>query len=347
MCIRDSLRATLETTLENALGEGVKASEEPALQVKLRLPESETSYGFCDFASHAAGSMALASLTGSTDGGLLELHHSKEDSPLKDAIVYLHWAQPLQTNLEEKNVVESNGFKFERRHFPADSRSDCWFCLASKDCEKHLIVGVYDSFYAAMPKGPVHPGHVLLVPVHHSSEGALHDHQLSKDLDLLKQNLREHAHKTYNSGLFVFERAIATKGGYHTHIQCVPIAHEVEGEIEAAMQQQLDHLGLSSHEVPPDSAPSALLGDDGQYFYAEIPTAAKEDCKRVLVLQSASKKVPLQFGREVIASVLQKPDLAHWKSCLTDKKQETTLATEFRTSFQQYLDSKDDPSTET
>ena len=36
----------------------------------------------------------------------------------------------------------------------------------------YLITGVYDTCYAAMPKGPVHPGHVLLVPIRHSSQGS-------------------------------------------------------------------------------------------------------------------------------------------------------------------------------
>ena len=59
--------------------------------------------------------------------------------------------------------------------------------------------------------------------------------------------------------------------------------------------------------------------DDGGYFYAEVPITSKE-CKRFLYKASpnAGAVVPLQFGREVLAQVLDKPDLAHWKACVQE-----------------------------
>jgi hypothetical protein len=45
--------------------------------------------------------------------------------------------------------------------------------------------------------------------------------------------------------------------------------------------------------------------------------------------------VPLQFGREVLAAVLGKPELAHWKSCVVDKEQEAEVAGAFRKSMEE------------
>jgi diadenosine tetraphosphate (Ap4A) HIT family hydrolase len=114
-----------------------------------------------------------------------------------------------------------SGFRFERKHFPADGRTDCWFCLASESCEKHLITSVHDSCYTALPRGGMHPGHVLLIPVQHSSEGVLKNPRVAQEMEELKKALRKHAAQVYDqSDLFVFERAIQTRGGYHAHVHC-------------------------------------------------------------------------------------------------------------------------------
>ena len=71
------------------------------------------------------------------------------------------------------------------------------------------------------------------------------------------------------------------------------------------------------------------------YFYAETPIAGNE-YKRFLYKHTGSSgrgTVPLQFGREVLAAVLGKPELAHWKSCVLEKQQEEAMATAFRKSF--------------
>lgn len=342
----EALRLWMQTVLENALNDGgtettdrVTADDEPALRVTVRVQET---YGFLEFASHAAASMAVATVTGSTDGGAI-----RDDSAtgwpemLSGRRIYLNWAQNKQQSDEaEHNVIEdaSSGFKFERKHFPADSRQDCWFCLASETCEKHLITGVFETSYAAMPKGPIHPGHVLLIPVTHTSQGALKDSAVATELEELKQRLRRHAASAYECDLFVFERAIQTKGGYHTHVQCVPVQKQLGLKLQTTMLIQAKKCGMDLREVNSDVALSAILSDsddDDGYFYAEIPVSGM-DFKRFLYRSRSGGggvRVPLQFGREILAAVYENPDLAHWKSCVVDAKQEAEIAKQFRDSF--------------
>jgi diadenosine tetraphosphate (Ap4A) HIT family hydrolase len=362
----EELRKWMEWTLERALAgddcneeDMIKASDEPALQVKVRLParKMETKpFGFLDFASHAAASMALATVTGSTDGGRAVpdqqlLYNEKSSNPSSlvtrnDLGIYLYWADPKMEQMKAdgtKDIIEDKetGFKFERKHFPADSRQDCWFCLASPSCEKNLLTGVYNTCYTAMPKGPVHPGHILLIPVQHSSEGALMDPKLREEIDGLKHLLRKHASIAYDSDLFVYERAIQTRGGYHTHVQCIPVERKLGTRIQATMMAQANNLKLDLREVNTDVGIQALLNDDSDsvenycgYFYAEIPFGG--EYKRFLyrAKEDDKSKVPMQFGREVLAAVLGKPDLAHWKSCVLDEENEKLTATAFRESFQ-------------
>jgi diadenosine tetraphosphate (Ap4A) HIT family hydrolase len=365
----EALRAWAESVLEAALNENVTedddrvtAQDEPALHVQARVVES---FGFLDFASHAAASMAIATLTGSVDGGrVMEPSEKSNNSSssssssnqildlatrpeaLRGVTIYAHWAHARASHPDrasDNNVIEDgSGFKFERKHFPPDSRHDCWFCLASNSCEKHLITGVYDGCYAAMPKGPVHPGHVLLVPIRHSSQGALKDVPVASEMEKLKARLREHASAAYDCDLFVFERAIQTRGGYHTHVQCVPVQRQLGQRLLTTMVAQAGKAGMDLKEIKSDIGASALLADDdddhdeeGGYFYAEIPIASgfRRFLHRQIPGRHRGGAVPLQLGREVVAAVLEKPELAHWKSCLLDKEEEIKLVTQFRESF--------------
>lgn len=379
--VGETLRNWMEQTLEVALmgddgkeEDMVRAADEPALQVKLHVSknfddESESksgTFGFLNFASHAAASMALAILTGSTDGGRilddqqslqfskLEASKASESSILAPEMgVYLHWANDyVQPDIasQEKNVVQSeDGFQFERKHFPPDGRKDCWFCLASPSCEKHLITGVFDTCYTTLPKGTIHPGHVLIVPVQHSSQGALKDPIVAQEMENLKAKLRQHASINYDSDLFVFERAIQTTGGYHTHVQCVPVPRALGLKLQSALLAQCRKFGIDIREINTDVALHAILSgndddqrqSDGGYFYAEIPMLGRQ-VKRFLYRAKARSPtvsgrdrsgVPMQLGREIVALVLEEPKLAHWRSCLLDEEAEAAMAASFRESF--------------
>ncbi len=329
----EDLRVLCQSSLEKALADpSVTAKTEPALQVTLRMMDDKN-FGFLEFASHAAASMALATMTGSTDGGMIQ---DAESSPQNLLGVILHWAHDAKPPSEGTE----GGLKFKRKHFPADSRKDCWFCLASPTCEKHLVVSVHDECYIAMPKGPVHPqGHVLVVPVTHSGKGALVDRSVAVEMEELKMRLRQHASEKWNCDLYVFERAIQTKGGYHTHVQCIPIERGLGMKLQAtmmAMARSIPNFDLK--ELNSDLALSAVASsdddEDGGYFYAEVPVSSKE-VKRFLykAKPNVGAVVPLQFGREVLAQVMDKPDLAHWKACIQNEEKETELTAAFRESF--------------
>jgi len=334
----ESLRQYLEKTLEYALNEGagedderVTAETEPALKVDLRAKDK---YGFLEFASHAAATMALAAVTKSTDGGLLIAEPDGAPAPAASLVgTTLRWAKgtpPAKKRGDREEVLEALGMK--RKYYPADNRTDCWFCLASPSCETHLISGVYDEWYAAMPKGPVQPGHVLLVPVTHTREGAWN---LNKEWVKLVEKLQAHASETYDMDLFVFERAMETKGGYHTHIQCVPVPRNCITTLQSTMLAHAKASGFDLRPIQSDLGVKALIQKDDSYFYAEIRT--KSQHYRFLYRHGADEEgapsVPLQFAREVLASVLENPKLAHWKACVVDKDQETELASNFRASF--------------
>jgi hypothetical protein len=207
---------------------------------------------------------------------------------------------------------------------------------------------------------------MLLVPVVHSSRGAARLTSAKDEFDDLLERLRAHAEEVYGRQLFVFERAFQTKGGYHTHVQCIPVEHGLGIRLQTTLLAASSRLGMNLRELSSDvqlatilsSAASSNGDDDGEdgndelgYFYAEVPSvgntihrflytakarAVENDRQRGGSSSSRSVIPSVQFGREALAAVLNQPDLAHWKACVVDQEKETELATTFRQSFAQF-----------
>ncbi|KAL3758295.1 hypothetical protein ACHAWU_004260 [Discostella pseudostelligera] len=367
----ETMRLLAQGTMEEELNVGVSldspdritAKDEPALRVNVRHPNTETNYAFLEFCSHAAALTVLVALTKHEDGGVvgeekLAVSCLISDDMLKKDLshlrgVTLYWAKGggggHQPNSSDGNAANnSHGLKFNKRHFPIDSRTDCWFCLASPTCEKHLIVAVYDECYVALPKGGVNEYHALIIPVEHGGDGALVNRKLAPEMDKVKSKLRLHARTELKKDLFVFERCIQTKGGYHTHVQCIPVDADSGPAIQAKMLELALRNGFKLKEITSDLGLNALEDDwsDG-YFYAEIPLpGGGDECRRFIYRAGDGSNengasshggrgtVPLQFGREVLAEVMQNPDIGQWKACVVSQEKEQEWTTNFRKSFQ-------------
>lgn len=358
----ETMRLLTQGTMEDELNVGVSldspdritAKDEPALRVTVRHPNADINYGFVEFCSHAAALTTLVALTGHEDGGQVSVEKLAvscligEDMATKRDIshlmgVTLFWAKGGSSAGPSGDGNNNHGLKFNKRHFPPDSRTDCWFCLASPTCEKHLIVAVFGECYVAMPKGGVNDHHALIVPVEHGGDGALVDKKLAPEMESVKSKLRLHARTVLNKDLFVFERCIQTKGGYHTHVQCIPVDAGLGPKIQSKMLEMAVRAGFQLKEITSDLGLNALEDDwsDG-YFYAEIPLPGGGDEFRRFIYRAGGdgnvggrgkNTVPLQFGREVLAEVMGNPDIGQWKACVVPQEKEEELTTEFRKSL--------------
>ena len=325
----------------------ITAEDEPALNVTSTPSTTKTNYGFLHFASHAAASMALATLTSSTDGGFLQdtnvLESEKDLHDLIKGGIQVFWGKA--EILSSSNTDGKDGPQLQKHHFPPDARTDCWFCLASPTCEKHLIVGVSDHCYVTMPKGPVNKHHTLIVPVTHAA-GIFLDPPpgVEEEIEKTKIKLKKIANEELNKDLFVYERAIPTKGGYHSHINCVPINKGLTTKIYSAMMERASNCpGFAMKEIQnSDISLGTILknsvDDDSEvcgYVFMEVGE------KRFLYKFKSENhqkriQIPIEFGREVLASVLEDPNLAQWKGCVLPRKEEEETCAEFRKLFEKY-----------
>ncbi|XP_062436560.1 CWF19-like protein 1 isoform X2 [Rhea pennata] len=62
---------------------------------------------------------------------------------------------------------ERGNFQPKQAKKPPQPTGPCWFCLASPEVEKHLVVSIGTHCYLALAKGGLLPDHVLILPIGH------------------------------------------------------------------------------------------------------------------------------------------------------------------------------------
>ncbi|CAM9534173.1 unnamed protein product [Chrysoparadoxa australica] len=287
---------------EGLIGAGCKADDITAVRVAGR------GFGFVQFVAHEAAAAAISSLNGAMVlGTSIKAAWGKQDS------------------------------KDHRQKYPADLRKDCWFCLASPQLEDHLICSVAEEVYLAQPKGALVPDHTLIVPIAHTTRYSELTAAGMGEVEQYKGCLGKY-YATKGWELLTFDRCVITKGANHMHIQAIPIPSQAARDAKRVLMAEARRANAQFEEVD-DGADLAVLLSEGQYFYAEMPGVDPGSTCRMLykIPEGArgrdSRALPLQFGRDVAASLLGMPERAHWKACAISKEQETDAAETFKEAF--------------
>ena len=87
-------------------------------------------------------------------------------------------------------------------------RMDCWYCVASPSCEKHLIASVNDYSYLSLPKGGINARHVQIIPIDHEIAFAALSTESVMEVAKYKSALTRFFNEKYNSVPLFFERNI-------------------------------------------------------------------------------------------------------------------------------------------
>ncbi|GLG99136.1 CWF19-like protein 1 homolog [Gryllus bimaculatus] len=216
-----------------------------------------------------------------------------------------------------KRHKRDDDFKPKRRPPPVFDQALCWFCLASPEVEKHLIVSIGSEAYLAVAKGALVPDHVLILPIgHHQSSSCVPDNVL-KEIEQQKGKIP-----------VIFERNYKTS---HLQIQVVPVSSKLLPRLKNEFQEKAEAEGFHLDELPEYAKLSQIAPAGTPYFYVELPDGDK-------LFHRIQKSFPLQFGRDVLASeyVLNMPDRSDWKDCKVSKEEETTMTNNFRSSFEEF-----------
>ncbi|XP_054656348.1 CWF19-like protein 1 isoform X2 [Dunckerocampus dactyliophorus] len=219
------------------------------------------------------------------------------------------------------------GHKQPRRHPPPPG--PCWFCLASPEVEKHLVVSIGTHCYLALAKGGLTPGHVLVLPVGHYRSVVDLASEVLLEMDKYKVALRSF-YKSRGERCVLFERNYRSQ---HLQLQVVPVPLDrcTTKDIKEAFMVQAQEQQMELMEIPQHSDLKQIAPPGTPYFYVELDSGEK-------LFYRIQKHFPLQFGREVLASeaVLNIPTRADWKECKQSREEEAAACTRLRDHFQAY-----------
>eukprot|EP00898_Chlorokybus_atmophyticus_P002259 jgi/Chlat1/3033/Chrsp206S03289 len=239
-----------------------------------------------------------------------------------------------------------------RQHQPP---GPCWFCLSSSEAETHLVVSVGTDCYLALAKGGILPEHVLLLPIEHFPSCLQLPPAIGQEVERYKEALRK-CFAAVGKDIFVFERYLNLRAGTHCHVQArshccnmimalvCPISREARAFARRVLDSHAERAGFAFVELPQKSSTHAkALSEDGdlleaaggagaQYFLAELP----DGTRLVHMIKHGEKSFPMQFGRDVLAEMLNMPERADWKACRIDKAEEERLAEKFKSTFEPF-----------
>ncbi|TRZ03862.1 hypothetical protein DNTS_000495 [Danionella cerebrum] len=242
--------------------------------------------------------------------------------------------------------------KQPRRH--PQPTGPCWFCLASPDVEKHLVISIGTHCYMALAKGGLTLDHVLLLPIGHYQSVVELASDVVEELEKYKSAFRKFC-KSRGQRCVLFERnyrsqhlqlqislSSATKMN-RSLVDDVEPAVPVPGEkcstedIKEAFMTQAEEQQIELMEIPAHTDLKQIAPPGTPYFYVELDTGEK-------LFYRIKRNFPLQFGREVLASeaLLNTPMRADWRECKSSRDEEEAQAKQVRADYEPFDFALDD-----
>ena len=259
-------------------------------------------------------------------------------------------------------------------YFVHDSDS-CWFCLSNPSVEKHLIVHTGNHCYVSVAKGPICPGHMLVVPCHHVPSTAAFSRAgpedgpaaLSEVLTTIRAVARcllDISGPFHASAVLAFERFIPStvtdrrtgrEKEIHAHglvhvvplplnadLAGIPTLFEVRGASSGAVFEPEDWLQTCTTRAAKQQDGG---DDDDRFFWYRVMTAASMDAEEeegyssfaVQCAHGVGKNMHINFGRYVACCIAHMIERNDWHRCVLPKEQEEEQAKACRDALLKYL----------
>ncbi len=210
-------------------------------------------------------------------------------------------------------------------------RTDCWFCLASPKVEEHLIVSVGTEAYVAMAKGPLVPGHLIVLPIQHVSKMAELTDAQRAEMALFESAI-ERCFRAGGNAAVALESAIPTRNLTHVHRQLLPVAPKFLPAVETVVVEAGRAIGID-FKVLSDAKTVEEAVSGGAFLRVDLP----ESKKLVGKIPAGADVRPLfSLTRKAIAAATGQPGRGNWKRCLTDKNDEQRMVDAFKKQFEKF-----------
>ncbi|XP_062860120.1 CWF19-like protein 1 isoform X2 [Trichomycterus rosablanca] len=179
-------------------------------------------------------------------------------------------------------------FQHKQPRRPPQPTGPCWFCLASPEVEKHLVISIGTHCYMALAKGYLTPNHVLLLPIGHYQSVVEMPSDVVEELEKYKSAVRKF-YKSCGQRTVMFERNYRSQ---HLQLQVVPVPMQTcsTEDIKEAFMVQAQEQQMELMEIPEHTDLKQIAPPGTPYFYVELDTGEK-------LFYRIKKNFPLQFGR--------------------------------------------------
>uniref|UniRef100_A0A803NTJ9 C3H1-type domain-containing protein n=1 Tax=Cannabis sativa TaxID=3483 RepID=A0A803NTJ9_CANSA len=239
-------------------------------------------------------------------------------------------------NFKHSLQEESEGNADRRRRSDnASARSkECWFCISSANVESHLIISIGENFYCALAKGPLVKDHVLVIPVEHLPNTIALSQQCESELDRFQNSLKKFYKNQEKEAVF-FEWV--SKRSTHANLQVIPVPSSKAAAVQNIFNFAADKMGFKfevtkfNNNLEGRNSLRTQFDKNLSFFYVELPDGTK-----LSHVVGENEKFPAQFGREVLAGLLDLAKRADWRNCTCSKEEETKMASDFKAQFQEF-----------
>ncbi|XP_022754881.1 zinc finger CCCH domain-containing protein 64-like isoform X2 [Durio zibethinus] len=236
-----------------------------------------------------------------------------------------------------KHSLQDEGESYSRKrpgsgNSNANRSKECWFCLSSPNVESHLVTSIGENFYCALAKGPLVQDHILIIPVEHSPNTLSLPADSEIELGKFQNSLKMY-YKNQGKEAVFFEWI--SKRGTHANLQAVPVPSSKAAALKDIFSLAAEKLGFEfvTKRFNNNSEGRKWLrtqfDKNFSCFYVELPEGSF-----LSHLVEENEKFPGQFGREVLAGLLNMADRADWRNCTIGKEEETKLAENFKKRFE-------------
>lgn len=259
--------------------------------------------------------------------------------------------------------------KRQRDRGPPPGPEQCFFCLSNPNIATHLITSIGNESYLTTAKGPLppkdffptlgFPGHMLIIPFTHSPTlTSMPDAQTRKntytEMQRYRNALQQMLIAKSQRALGAVTWEVSRGSGIHLHWQFLPVPVSLlrEGLVEAAFRVEAENLSYprfatvaATSDGSNESgdffrvwiwAPPASTTDENDTVNPETgtETGAETGEEKVLLLELTPEfRFDLQFGRRVMAKLLELDRRMNWKDATQTQEEEEGDAEAFKEAF--------------
>lgn len=238
--------------------------------------------------------------------------------------------------------------------------SECHFCFNNPKVASHMLISIAENSYLTLAKGPVSvpnqyirfPGHVIITPIEHkpklsdySDESNISEQALYKELLAYQHSIADMFAKA-DMGTVFFDFNMTT--GVHYHIQTVPVPVKFLSKVAKAIDRQYKFQNKKAGEEvmsefkkyigEDDPEYKDFISDKSQNFIQFKIMNTRKKCEIYVSTFDPTKRIDMQFGRSVMAYVLNQPKRVYWNNevCQETEKQEKKNVELFQVAYNEF-----------